>query len=143
LPYRPGGKLVLISGDGRGFMVAEDEAVAQTRAGKQVMNPADGATARFCLPVNGDLLGLVGDNRKLLVMPIAEVPEMSRGRGVILQKFRDGGVADAAVLNSADGLSWAAGSRMRSEPDLTEWKTGRGSTGRMVPTGFPKPPRFG
>ncbi|GGF40994.1 DNA topoisomerase 4 subunit A [Aliidongia dinghuensis] len=141
-PYRPGEKLMLVSTDGRGFVVNQDEAQAQTRAGKQVMNPAEGATARFCLPFTGDALALVGDNRKLLVLPLAEIPEMSKGRGVILQKYKDGGLADAKVIVLAEGLSWPAGSRVRSEPDLTAWKTGRGSSGRMVPTGFPRPTRF-
>src|SRR5579859_1895916 len=140
--YRPGEKMMLVSTDGRGFIVNQDEAQAQTRAGKQVMNPADKATARFCLPFTGDALALVGDNRKLLILPLAEIPEMTKGRGVILQKYKDGGLADAKIITMADGLSWPAGSRVRTEPDLTAWKTGRGSSGRMVPTGFPRPTRF-
>jgi topoisomerase-4 subunit A len=140
--YRPGEKLMLVSTDGRGFAVAQDEAQAQTRAGKQVMNPAENATARFCLPFTGDGLALVGDNRKLLVLPLADIPEMARGRGVILQKYKDGGLADAKIITLADGLSWPSGTRVRTEPDLTAWKTGRGSSGRMVPTGFPRPTRF-
>ena len=140
--YKPGEKMMLISTDGRGFIVNQDEAQAQTRAGKQVMNPADKVTARFCLPFTGDALALVGDNRKLLVVPLADIPEMSRGRGVILQKYKDGGLADAKIISLAEGLSWPSGSRMRTEPDLTGWKTGRGSSGRMVPNGFPRPTRF-
>jgi topoisomerase-4 subunit A len=143
LPYREGQKLVLISSDGRGFLVAQDEAAAQTRTGKQIMVPGDGAVARWCLALAGDALALLGENRKLLVLPFAEIPEMSRGRGVMLQKYKDGGLADVKLLNLAEGLSWAAGSRTRSEPDLTAWKTGRGSSGRMAPLGFPqKPVRF-
>ena len=140
--YRPGEKMMLVSTDGRGFIVNQDEAQAQTRAGKQVMNPADKVTARFCLPFTGDALALVGDNRKLLVLPLADIPEMTRGRGVILQKYKDGGLADAKIISLAEGLSWPSGSRMRTEPDLTAWKTGRGSSGRMVPNGFPRPTRF-
>jgi topoisomerase-4 subunit A len=140
--YRPGEKMMLVSTDGRGFIVNQDEAQAQTRAGKQVMNPAEKAVARFCLPFTGDALALVGDNRKLLILPLADIPEMSKGRGVILQKYKDGGLADARIITMADGLSWPAGSRVRTEPDLTAWKTGRGSSGRMVPTGFPRPTRF-
>ena len=147
MPYREGQKLLLISSDGRGFVVAQDEAAAQTRAGKQVMNPADGAVARWCFPLagaeSGDALGLLGENRKLLVLPVDEIPEMQRGRGVILQKYKDGGLADVRMLKLAEGISWQSGSRTRSEPDLTAWKTGRGSSGRMAPTGFPqKPVRF-
>ena len=140
--YKPGEKMMLISTDGRGFIVNQDEAQAQTRAGKQVMNPADKVTARFCLPFTGDALALVGDNRKLLILPLADIPEMTKGRGVILQKYKDGGLADAKIITIAEGLSWPSGSRMRTEPDLTGWKTGRGSSGRMVPTGFPRPTRF-
>jgi topoisomerase-4 subunit A len=143
LPYREGGRLVLISSDGRGFVVAADEAYAQTRAGKQIMLPGEGAVARWCLPATTDAIGLLGDNRKLLVLPLAELPEMARGRGVILQKYKDGGLADVRMLSLAGGLSWQAGSRVRSEPDLTPWRTGRGSSGRMAPTGFPqRPVRF-
>ena len=140
--YKPGEKMMLVSTDGRGFIVNQDEAQAQTRAGKQVMNPADKVTARFCLPFTGDGLALVGDNRKLLILPLADIPEMTRGRGVILQKYKDGGLADAKIITLAEGLSWPSGSRMRTEPDLTAWKTGRGSSGRMVPNGFPRPTRF-
>ncbi|HVJ55211.1 MAG TPA: DNA topoisomerase IV subunit A [Aliidongia sp.] len=144
LPYREGQKLMLISSDGRGFLVAQDEAAAQTRAGKQIMNPAEGAVARWCLGLaGGDALGLLGDNRKMLVLPIADIPEMSRGRGVILQKYKDGGLADVKLLTLAEGLAWQAGSRTRTEPDLSAWKTGRGTSGRMAPLGFPqKPVRF-
>ncbi|MEA2755594.1 MAG: topoisomerase subunit [Aliidongia sp.] len=140
LPYRAGQKLLLISSDGRGFLVAQDEAAAQTRAGKQVLNPADGATARWCLPLSGDALGLLGENRKLLVLPVADIPDMVRGRGVILQKYRDGGLADVKMLTLAQGLSWQSGTRTRSEPDLSGWQSGRGTSGRMAPTGFPQKP---
>jgi len=140
--YQPGEKMMLISTDGRGFIVNQDEAQAQTRAGKQVMNPADKVTARFCLPFTGDGLALVGDNRKLLILPLTDIPEMVRGRGVTLQKYKDGGLADAKIITLAEGLSWPSGSRVRTEPDLTAWKTGRGSSGRMVPNGFPRPTRF-
>jgi topoisomerase-4 subunit A len=142
LPYRDGMKLLLISSDGRGFVVLAEEAVAGTRAGKQVMIPAEGTVARFCLPLTTDGVALVGDNRKLLVLPVAEIPEMTRGRGVMLQKYKDGGLADVRLLTLAEGLSWNSGSRIRTEPDLTAWKTGRGTSGRMVPTGFPRPTRF-
>ncbi|MGB8843437.1 MAG: DNA topoisomerase IV subunit A, partial [Aliidongia sp.] len=110
---------------------------------KQVMNPAEGAVARWCLPLSGDALGLLGENRKLLVLPVTEIPDMVRGRGVILQKYRDGGLGDVRMLTLAQGLSWQSGTRTRSEPDLSGWQTGRGSSGRMAPTGFPqKPVRF-
>jgi topoisomerase-4 subunit A len=141
--HQPGGKLVLISSDGRGFIVSQDEALAQTRTGKQIMNPAEGKSVKFCLALNADSLALVGENRKLAIMPVADIPEMARGRGVMLQKYKDGGLADAKLINAADGLTWMAGTRQRTEPDLTPWKTGRGTSGRMVPTGFPRPTKFG
>ena len=143
LPYREGGKLLLISNDGRGFIAAQDEVLAQTKAGKQIMNPADGAAAAYCLALDRDGLALVGENRKMVVIPIADIPEMNRGRGVILQKYKDGGLADVRLVTLSEGLSWASGSRQRSEPDLAAWKTGRGSSGRMVPQGFPRPTKFG
>ena len=143
VPYREGAKLLLVSDDGRGFVVGQDEALAQTRAGKQVMLPADGATARWCVSLTTDAVGFLGQNRKLLVLPVADIPEMARGRGVILQRFKDGGLADLRPIALAEGISWQAGSRTRSEPDLAAWRTGRGTAGRMAPLGFPqKPVRF-
>jgi topoisomerase IV subunit A len=128
---------------GGGVVAGEGGAAAQTRAGKQVMVPGDGAVARWCLRATADGIGLLGENRKLLVLPIAEIPEMARGRGVILQKFRDGGLADVRMLDLKQGLSWQAGTRIRTEPDLSAWQMGRGSSGRMAPMGFPqRPVRF-
>ena len=143
VPYREGGRLLLLASDGRGFRVAQDEALAQTRAGKQIMLPGEGAVVRWCRVASMDAIGLLGDNRKLLVLPIDEIPEMARGRGVILQKYKDGGLADVRPIMLAEGLSWPSGSRVRSERDLTPWRTGRASSGRMAPTGFPqRPVRF-
>jgi topoisomerase-4 subunit A len=145
LPYREGGKLLLIASDGRGFVTSQDEAAAQTRAGKQVMTVGEGAKARWCVALGSgaDAVGLLGDNRKLLVLPIEEIPELQRGRGVILQKYKDGALADMKMLTLASGLSWQSGTRNRTEPDLAQWRTGRGTSGKMAPTGFPqKPVRF-
>ncbi|HTV45279.1 MAG TPA: DNA topoisomerase IV subunit A [Stellaceae bacterium] len=144
-PYRPGMELLLVASDGRGFVVAGEEAVAQTRGGKQVLIPGEGATARICLRAEeGDAVALVGDNRRMLVLGLDDIPVMSRGRGVILQRYRSGGLADAKVLRLADGLSWAQGeTRTRTEADLTPWRGPRGSAGRLVPPGFPRSNRFG
>ncbi|MGH7046621.1 MAG: DNA topoisomerase IV subunit A [Stellaceae bacterium] len=144
-PYRPGMELLLVASDGRGFVVAGEEAVAQTRAGKQVLMPGAGAAARICLCAEeGDAVALVGDNRRMLVLGLDDIPVMSRGRGVILQRYRAGGFADAKVLRLADGLSWLQGeTRTRTEPDLTAWRGPRGSAGHLVPTGFPRSNRFG
>jgi topoisomerase IV subunit A len=138
-PYRPEQKLLLAASDGRGFVCAGEEALAQTRAGKQVLVPAEGAKARVCLPVTGDVVALLGDNRKLLICRIAELPEMSRGRGVMLQRYKDGGLADAKIFRLADGLTWRQGeNRVRTETVLDNWLGERAQAGRMVPSGFAK-----
>ena len=144
-PYRPGMELLVAASDGRGFVVDGEEAVAQTRAGKQVLTPGNGATARLCLRAEeGDAVALVGDNRRMLVVKLDDIPLMTRGRGVILQRYRSGGLADAKVFRLADGLSWRQGeTRTRTETDLTPWLGGRGAAGRLVPAGFPRVNRFG
>jgi topoisomerase-4 subunit A len=142
--HRPGMRLLLAANDGRGFIVEGEEALAQTRAGKQVMVPAAGAQARICLPAEGDAAAFVGANRKLLVVRLDEIPEMARGRGVILQRYKAGGLADAKVFRLADGLSWRQGeTRTRTETALAPWQGERGGSGRLVPSGFPRTNRFG
>jgi topoisomerase-4 subunit A len=109
-----------------------------------VLIPGDGATATICLPVTGDAVALLGDNRKLLICKIDEIPEMSRGRGVMLQRYKEGGLADAKIFRLAEGLSWRQGeSRTRTETDLTTWLGARAASGRLVPNGFPKGNKFG
>jgi topoisomerase-4 subunit A len=143
-PYRPEQKLLLAASDGRGFICGGEEALAQTRTGKQVLVPGQGAQARICLPVNGDAVALLGENRKLLIVKLAEIPEMSRGRGVMLQRYKDGGLADAKVFRLADGLSWRQGeNRVRTETVLDSWIGERAQAGRIVPAGFAKSNRFG
>ena len=141
--HKPGRKLLVASDAGDGFVVAEDEVIAQTRAGKVVLNLADGVLAKICILALGDHVAVVGENRKMLVFPIDELPEMGRGKGVRLQKYKDGGLADVATLTLATGLSWKdTGGRTRSEPDLTEWLAKRATAGRMAPRGFPRDNRF-
>ncbi|MCX7302370.1 MAG: DNA topoisomerase IV subunit A [Rhodobacterales bacterium] len=141
--HKPGRKLIVASDAGDGFVVPEDEVVAQTRAGKQVLNLADGVKARICHPVNGDHAAVVGDNRKMLVFPLDELPEMGRGKGVKLQKYKDGGLSDITTLYIAQGLSWKeSGGRTRTETDLAEWTAKRATAGRMAPRGFPRDNRF-
>jgi topoisomerase IV subunit A len=143
-PYRPGLRLLVAADDGRGFIVDGEEALAQTRAGKQVLTPAAGSRAALCAQAEGDTVALVGDNRRMLVVDLAEIPEMNRGRGVILQRYRSGGLSDAKVFRLVDGLSWRQGeNRTRSEPDLTPWRGARGGAGRGVPQGFPRSGKFG
>ena len=144
-PYRPSMELLVAASDGRGFVVDGEEAMAQTRAGKQVLTPAEGAIARACVQAEGgDAVALVGDNRRLLIVKLEDIPLMTRGRGVILQRYKWGGLADCKVFRSADGLSWRQGeNRTRTETDLTPWLGSRGAAGRLVPTGFPRSNRFG
>ncbi|NDK35942.1 DNA topoisomerase IV subunit A [Rhodovulum sulfidophilum] len=141
--HRPGEKLLVASSAGDGFLVAGDDVLAQTRAGKQALNVRAPAVARVCVPVHGDHVACVGQNRKVLVFPLEELPEMGRGKGVRLQKYKDGGLADATTFTLADGLSWhdPAG-RTRTETDLTDWLGKRAGSGRMAPRGFPRDNRF-
>ncbi len=140
--YKPGAKILVAGGDARGFVVGEDEIVAQTRSGRQVLNLPASVEAVACVAADGDHVAVIGENRKLLVFPLAEVPEMARGRGVILQKHKDGGISDVKVFNLKDGLSWRRGDQMRTESDIRPWLGERAHAGRIAPTGFPKSNRF-
>ena len=141
--HKPERKLLVASSDGRGFVVPEAEVVAQTRAGKQVLNLGEAAEAQACAVVEGDHVAVVGDNRKLIVFKLDEVPEMTRGRGVILQKYKDGGLSDVKVFRLKDGLAWRSGERTRTETDLRPWVGQRAQAGRLPPRGFPVNNRFG
>ncbi len=141
--HRPGARMIVASSDGDGFIVAADELLAQTRAGKQVLNLRDGARATICKPVAGDHVAVVGENRKMLVFALDELPEMARGKGVRLQKFKDGGLSDLTTLTLAQGLSWKdPAGRTRHEGDLAEWLAKRATAGRMAPRGFPRDNQF-
>ena len=141
--HSPGRKLLVASSAGDGFIVPEDDVVAQTRSGKQVLNVKDGVFARVCRTVTGDHVACVGENRKVLIFPIDELPEMGRGKGVRLQKFKDGGLSDASTFTMSDGLSWLdPAGRKRIETELAEWVGKRATAGRMAPRGFPRDNRF-
>ncbi len=141
--FRPGEKLLLASSAGDGFVVNSDEVLAQTKAGKQVLTVADGAKTAVCRRVQGDHVAVVGANRKVLIFPLSDLPEMARGKGVRLQKYKDGGLSDAITFVLAKGLSWKdPAGRTRTETDLAEWQGARGSVGRMAPRGFPRDNRF-
>jgi topoisomerase-4 subunit A len=143
LVYRPGERFLLASSAGDGFIVAADDVVAQTRAGKVVLNVRDGVRAAVCRPVQGDYVVCVGDNRKVLIFALDELPEMARGKGVRLQKYKDGGLSDATTFALAEGLSWKdPAGRTRTETVLDEWLAKRASAGRMAPRGFPRDNRF-
>ena len=142
LVHTPGRKLLVAAADGRGFIVPEDDVLAQTRAGKQALNLAEGVEAAVCTPAEGDHVAVLGENRKLIIFPLSELPEMSRGRGVTLQKYKDGGLADAKVFTLADGLSWRSGERTRTETALEPWLGKRAQAGRLPPNGFTRANRF-
>ncbi|MGP1355133.1 DNA topoisomerase IV subunit A [Roseicyclus sp.] len=143
--HRPGAKRLVASSAGDGFLVPEEEILAQTRAGRQVLNVKDGVTARVAAPVaeGDDAVAVVGDNRKLLVFLLEELPEMARGKGVRLQKYKDGGLSDARSFRLSEGLSWRdPAGRTRIETELGEWTAKRATAGRMAPRGFPRDNRF-
>ena len=140
-------RLLLASSDGRGFIASGESTLAETRKGKQLVNLRAGAKLAVvrAIPEGADAVAVVGENRKLLVFAISDLPELARGQGVMLQRYRDGGLSDAIAFRLADGLSWSLGGdrgRTRTESDLTPWRAARGAAGRMPPLGFPRTNRF-
>ena len=137
------GRLLVAASTGHGLVIDMKSAMAQTRSGKQVLNVSGGAKAVACCLAEGDHVAVVGQNRRLLVFQLDEVPEMQRGKGVILQRYKDGELSDIKVFNLADGLSWQmGGGRTRTETDLLAWQGKRGAAGKLPPNGFPRPARF-
>ena len=148
LVHNPKGRLLLASSIGKGFVAEEAELLAETRKGRQVVNLKGGAQLQVmrAIPEGHDHVACVGDNRKLVVFNLEEMPVMARGQGVMLQRYRDGGLSDATTFVLADGLSWqmgGKGDRTRTETDIWQWKVARGAAGRLPPQGFPKENRFG
>ncbi|MFZ4788103.1 MAG: DNA gyrase subunit A, partial [Beijerinckiaceae bacterium] len=144
-PHKPGSKLLVSSSIGRGFVIGSDEMIANTRKGRQVLNVDAGEITKLVVPVEGDHVATIGENRKLLVFPVAQIPEMGRGKGVRLQKYKDGGIVDAKTFTLADGLTWLDTSSRTwtvTEADLREWIGNRAEAGRLPPKGFPKSSRF-
>ncbi len=145
--HQPGRSLLLAANDGRGFRIESNELLAETRKGRQVMNPREGArlaVVRWIAPAD-DMVAVIGENRKLLVFPLTELPFLQKGQGVALQKYKDGGMADVRTFVMADGLSWPMGGesgRTRTEADLSFWQGARASAGRMPPNGFPRDNKF-
>ncbi len=140
--HRPDGQLVFATRKGFGFVAQEGEIVAQTRAGRQVVNVIAGDGLLAAVPVEGDLLALVGGNRKLLLFPVAELPVQARGKGVTLMRLKDAELTDLRTFESTAGLVWNANGRERRLADLAGWRGPRAGAGRMVPTGFPRSNRF-
>jgi topoisomerase-4 subunit A len=148
LVARPEMKLLIASSDGKGFVTTGEATLAETRKGKQLVNVRPGARVAVVRPIpeGADSIAVVGENRKMVVFPMDELPELARGQGVTLQRYRDGGLSDAIAFSLLDGLSWALGGesgRIRTEMDLTSWRAARGAAGRMPPIGFPRSNRFG
>ena len=140
--HREGLRYLVAASDGKGFLVKAEDLLAEKRTGKQVLNVDPPAEAAVCAPAEGDSIAVIGENRKLLIFPIDQVPEMTRGRGVQLQSYRDGGLADAKVFTRKEGLSWVLGERTRVETDLRAWVGNRASAGKAPPNGFPRSNRF-
>ncbi len=142
--HQPGRKLLVASTAGYGFVVSEDDVVAMTRKGKQVLNVTGPDEALVCAPVNGDMVAVVGENRKMLCFPVNELNEMSRGRGVKLQRYKDGGLADTKTYADTEGLTWIDSSgRSWTVTELRDWIGSRAQAGRLPPKGFPRDNQFG
>lgn len=141
--YQTGRKRLIVSKRGKGFAVKEDDLVAQTRNGRIILNLVQGDEAKFCLPFEGDTVAIVGSNRKLLIFDALEIPEMTRGQGVFMQKYPEGvSVSDIKLFNKADGLAYPCGGGTRIETNLVGWMGHRAQVGKMPPVGFPKSNRF-
>jgi topoisomerase IV subunit A len=145
-PYKAGSKLLVVATDGRGFVVPTEEITANTRKGKQILNLDAPAKMVVCAEAEGDHVAIIGENRKLLIFPSKQVPEMTRGKGVRLQRYKDGGVSDAKVFKLKEGLTWKDTSGRTwtvAKEDLRDWMGDRTEAGRLPPKGFPKSNRFG
>ena len=140
--FKPDEKLLVVSSAGRGFIVKTDDVFAQTRTGKQVLILKSEDEAKASCNVDGDHIAVIGENRKLLLFPVAEVPTMTKGRGVIMQRYNNGGLADVKTFNLDDGLNWQTGERRRTETNLIAWLGKRAQVGRLPPKGFSRTNRF-
>jgi len=139
---REGTRYLVASASGRGLLVKAEDLLAERRTGRTVLNLREGERAVLCVPAEGDHVAVVGTNRKLLVFPLEQVPELARGTGVALQRYKDGTLSDARVFRLADGLTWRSGDRTRTEAGIGAWRGERGQAGRLPPNGFPRNNRF-
>jgi topoisomerase-4 subunit A len=142
LAFRAGQMLLVASSQGKGFQIAMEDVLSSTRTGRHILVLPAKVDAVACHPVQGDHLAIIGDNRKLLIFPVTDIPMMRRGQGVALQKYKDGGMADITTFNREQGLTWRLGERTRTEPDITTWLGKRSGSGRMAPVGFPRSNKF-
>ena len=133
----------MASSDGLGFRVKTDQLIASTKSGRKILSLNLNASAKSVAFCNGDLIVVVGNNRKMLIFPVNELPEQNKGKGVILQRYKDGSLSDIKVISENQGLTWSMqGGRKREEKSISLWIGKRGSAGKLVPNGFPRPPRF-
>ena len=142
IPYVKDQKLLLASSTGRGFIVNSNDVLASTKSGKQIMQLKNDIKCVSCTPIIGDMLAIIGTNRKLLVFSLSEIPEMKRGQGVTLQKYTHAALSDLKTFDSNEGLSWSLGSKTRLETQIMSWRAKRGGVGKIPPTGFPKNNKF-
>jgi topoisomerase-4 subunit A len=141
--HQPGARRLVASAKGDGFIVAEDEMIATKRSGKQVLNVDSKGRAMVAAPAEGDQVAVIGKNRKLLIFPLKDLPEMTRGKGVKLQSYKDGGLLDAIAFNAADGLAWIdTAGRSRAVPDWKDWRGKRAQAGLVAPRGFSRSGKF-
>ncbi len=140
--YNPDQTLLVASEKGKGFLVKQEDVIAQTRVGKKILSLKDGDVAKLCIPADGDTVAVIGQNRKMLVFDLSEIPVLSKGQGVILQKYQGGGLSDIKVFRLEDGLSFPFGNGTRVERDLTAWKAKRAGVGKFPPVGFPRSNKF-
>jgi topoisomerase-4 subunit A len=140
--YVPDQKFVVASGDGRGFIVKAEDVLAQTKNGKQILNVDESTKAVAFAPATGNTIAVIGTNRKLLLFPLSELPEMVRGRGVIMQKYSGGQLSDVKTFTYKEGLTWQSGDRTRTETDIRSWKGERAQAGKLAPNGFNRSNKF-
>lgn len=140
--FTPELKLLIAANNGKGFVVEAVDVEAQTRNGKQILNVMENSRAMLCVPVEGDHVAVIGENRKLLIFPLSQIPVMKKGQGVTLQKYKEGELSDVKCFILKEGLSWALGGKTRTELDLKPWTGNRADAGRLPPTGFPRTNRF-
>jgi len=137
---------LLASSEGRGFLVSAQDVLSQTRGGRQVMLLSGDAKAKYCFPVKhtspNQLIGIIGENRKLVIYPVSEIPALTKGRGVTLQKYRQGTLSDIKIFQEQDGLTWTRNGKLQKEMDLRPWRARRGAIGRLAPIGFPRNNKF-
>jgi topoisomerase IV subunit A len=146
LLYRPGAKAIIAATDGRGFVVGHDDMLSSTRKGRAVLIVDTPAEAKVVAPAEGDHIAVIGDNRKMLIFPIDQAPEMARGKGVRLQRYKDGGLSDARVFTMKEGLTWRDSSQRLwtvEAKELKDWIGNRAEAGRLPPKGFPRNNKFG